>query len=65
MPIVRSTLWLLIVVLLALPLACGSDEGPPPPPPGGGQLENGDAPAPTLVCPAYFATTILASRSKS
>jgi hypothetical protein len=50
--VARSTLCFL-VGSLALPLACGSDEGPPPPPPGGGQVENGDVPAPTLVCPAY------------
>lgn len=50
--VARSTLCLL-VGSLALPFACGSDEGPPPAPPGGGQVEPEDASTPTLVCPAY------------
>ncbi len=50
--VARSTLCLLLGSL-ALPLACGTDEGPLPAPTGGAQVDDGDLPTPTLVCPAY------------
>jgi hypothetical protein len=50
MAIVRSTRRLLIA-LLTLPLACGSDEGPPLTGTSGGHIDDEELPTPTLVCP--------------